>query len=268
MGYKLGFIGCGNMGGALLQAALGVVTPADIAVSEKNEQLLSDICDKYGCSSEDSVTIAEECEYIFLGVKPQVMPLVCDEISDTLKERKTPFTLVSMAAGLSIEKLQDYLGSDFPIIRIMPNTAVQVGEGMILYTTSKNVTDAAVSKFLAIMLCAGRFDEIDERLIDAASALSGCGPAYAYIFMEALADGAVSCGLPRQQALTYAAQTLMGSAKMVLETGDHPGLLKDKVCSPGGTTIAGVRALEENGFRGAAMDAVIGAYERTLELGK
>lgn len=268
MGYKLGFIGCGNMGSALLQAALGVVTSADIAISEKNEQLSTDICNKYGCAAETSLTVAQECEYIFLAVKPQVIPSVCTEISDALKERKTQFTIVSMAAGLSIERLQDYFGTKLPIIRIMPNTAVQVGEGTILYSTSANVSDTALSRFLDIMLYAGRFDKLDEKLIDAASALSGCGPAYAYIFIEALADGAVACGLPRQQAITYAAQTLLGSAKMVLETGSHPGLLKDMVCSPGGTTIAGVRALEENGFRSASMNAVISAYKRTLELGK
>ena len=150
----------------------------------------------------------------------------------------------------------------------MPNTPVKVGEGMVLYTATDNVSPAALDEFLTIMARGGRFDRLDEKLIDAGCAVSGCGPAFAYMFIEALADGAVTCGLPRSKAIAYAAQTLLGSAKMVLETGDHPELLKDNVCSPGGSTIAGVRELEEHGFRGAALDAVIAAYDKTVELGK
>jgi len=268
MNRKIGFIGAGNMGGALLRAAAQTVPADQIFVSDKNTALLDLVVSEIGCIAADSLTICRECDYIFLGVKPQIMPSVCGEIGDTLKNRTTPYTVVSMAAGLSIEKLWGYLGFDAPIIRIMPNTPVAVGEGMILYAPAKNVPDSSVSDFLSVMAKAGRFDLIDEKLIDAASAVSGCGPAYAYLFMEALADGGVACGLPRAKAMTYAAQMVVGAARMVLETWNHPGQLKDNVCSPGGTTIVGVRALEEHGFRAAAMDAVIAAYEKTLELGK
>jgi pyrroline-5-carboxylate reductase len=173
--------------------------------------------------------------------------------------------MVSMAAGSSIELIQSLFGN-YPIIRIMPNTPAAIGMGMILYACSKEVTAAQEEAFLQAMSGAGRFLKIDEKLIDAGSAVSGCGPAFADLFIEALADGGVACGLPRAAALEYAAQMVLGSAKLVLESGKHPGELKDAVCSPGGTTIQGVRTLEEAGFRGAVMDAVIAAYERTLEL--
>jgi pyrroline-5-carboxylate reductase len=268
MKYKLGFIGAGNMGGALLSAALKTTPAQNIAVSEKNPVLSDKIRSEYGCAPESAVTVAKECEFIFLGVKPQIMPIVCSDIKDALASCETPFTVVTMAAGVSIEKLRGYIGGEHPVIRIMPNTPVKVGEGMVLYTCSENVTDSALNEFLSVMAEAGRFDRLSENLIDAGCAISGCGPAFAYMFIEALADGAVTCGLPRDKAISYAAQTLLGSAKMVLETGEHPELLKDNVCSPGGSTIAGVRELEAHGFRGAALDAVIAAYDRTVELGK
>ena len=171
-----------------------------------------------------------------------------------------------MAAGLSIAAICSFAGANLPTVRIMPNTPAMLGEGMILYTTA-DVSAADKQTFLESFKAAGKFDEIPEEKIDAASALSGCGPAYVYAFAEALADGAVECGVPRDKAALYAAQTLLGAAKMLLEFG-HPADLKDAVCSPGGTTIAGVHALENGGFRGATMDAVMEAYKRTLELKK
>jgi pyrroline-5-carboxylate reductase len=156
-------------------------------------------------------------------------------------------------------------GGEYPIIRIMPNTPCMVGEGMTQYCTV-GVSEDALSDFLAAMAPAGRFDAVEERLMDAAGCVSGCGPAFAYLFIEALADGGVACGLPRAQAVEYAAQMMAGAARMVLESGEHPGLLKDRVCSPGGTTIQGVRALEANGFRSACMEAVIAAYDKTLAM--
>jgi pyrroline-5-carboxylate reductase len=170
-----------------------------------------------------------------------------------------------MAAGLSIKKIREFAGSDYPVIRIMPNTPVFVGEGMILYTV-KDVTDDEIDGFLNALEHAGKLDKIDEKLIDAAGSLSGCGPAFVYLFAEALADGAVECGVPRDKALKYASQTILGAAKMLIETNEHPGKLKDAVCSPGGTTIAGVHALENGAFRSTAMDAVKSAFNRTLEL--
>ena len=171
-----------------------------------------------------------------------------------------------MAAGFSIARVQELAGGTYPVIRIMPNTPVAVGRGMILYTCGESVTGEEERIFLEAMAGAGRFSRLPERLMDAGSAVSGCGPAFADLFLEALADGGVACGLPRAQAVELAAQMMLGSAKLALRSGQHPGALKDAVCSPGGATIQGVRALEAAGFRGAVMEAVIASYEKTLEL--
>ena len=170
-----------------------------------------------------------------------------------------------MAAGLEIAYYEEVLGITRPIIRIMPNTPCSVGSGMILYAFNDLVKISDVESFKLFMANAGLLDRLPEKLIDAGSAVSGCGPAYAFIFAEALADAGVECGLPRDKALKYAAQMLKGSAELLLQNG-NPGALKDNVCSPGGTTIAGVHALEDSGFRAAAMNAVVAAYKRTLEL--
>ena len=159
-------------------------------------------------------------------------------------------------------------GCAYPVIRIMPNTPAAIGEGMILYDVSAGMNEQKTEEFLKIMEHAGRFSRLAEGLIDAGSAVSGCGPAFVCMFAEALADGGVACGLPRQQALEFACQMIAGTARLILESGEHPGKLKDAVCSPGGTTIQGVRTLEECGFRGAVTDAVIAAYEKAVELKK
>ena len=195
------------------------------------------------------------------------MEALLEPLRFTLDERPSRFVLCSMAAGLSIARIQEMAGEDFPVIRIMPNTPASVGEGMIQYCSS-NVTAEEEEAFLKIMAPAGRLDAVPESLIDAASCVSGCGPAWVYQFIEALADGGVACGLPRAKAQEYAAQMVLGSAKLVLESGKHPGELKDAVCSPGGSTIQGVRVLEEHGLRGAVMDAVIASYNKTKEMGK
>ena len=167
-----------------------------------------------------------------------------------------------------MEQIDEMAGGDFRIIRIMPNTPVAVGQGLTLYDVNDWVSAEDLQDFLADMECSGMLDLIDEKLFDAASALSGSGPAYMYIFLEALADGAVACGIPRQKAYEYAAMTMAGSAQMYLETKTHPGALKDAVCSPGGSTIAGVKALEEGAFRAAVMNCVAATCNRNKELGK
>ena len=167
-----------------------------------------------------------------------------------------------------INKIQEFVGAPLPIIRIMPNTPVSVGCGVIPYCCNTLVEENVLTDFLADMRFSGLWDAIPEHLMDAVSALSGSGPAYLYLMLEAMADGAVSCGIPRNKALLYAANTMLGAAKMQLETGEHPGVLKDAVCSPGGSTIAGIKALEEHGFRGAVIDCLISAYNRNQELGK
>ena len=204
-------------------------------------------------------------QLIFLGVKPQMMQLALGPLEPILRKREDRFILVTMAAGLSCDQIQDLLDLDCPVIRMMPNTPAAIGAGVVQYC-GQGVTVEELDSFAALIAPAGLVDPVPESLIDAASALSGCGPAFAYLFLEALSDGGVACGLPRDKATAYAAQMLAGSARMVLESGGHPGALKDAVCSPGGTTIQGVRALERSGFRGAAMEAVIAAYEKTLKL--
>ena len=259
---KYGFIGCGNMGGALARALTKNTKDVLIADQYSNVEALAA---EMGCSFSTNEEAAGS-QRVFLAVKPNVVSSVLEQLRPVLAEKKP--LLISMAAGVSIAQLEQWAGVELPIIRIMPNTPAAVGKGMILYCTNALVKEEDLADFLADMNCAGRFDCLDEKLIDAGSALSGCGPAYMYMFLEALADGAVACGLPRAKAYTYAAATMAGAAEMVLSTGNHPGALKDAVCSPGGSTIAGVKALEENGFRGAVMDCVDAAYRKTMDLGK
>ncbi|MCR5482178.1 MAG: pyrroline-5-carboxylate reductase [Clostridia bacterium] len=271
---KYGFIGCGNMGGALARCVAkeagkkggGDEILLNNKTASKAEALAKEISADCTANCTDIRTLAKTSDYIFLGVKPQFMEDMLEEIEDVLAERRERFVLVSMAAGLSTDKILKMAGvPKCPIIRIMPNLAVSAGEGMTLYC-SKNCSEEETAAFLEIMNCSGKLAQLPENLIDAGSAVSGCGPAFVFMFIEALADGGVACGLPRDRAQLLAAQTLLGSAKLLLESGKHPGQLKDNVCSPAGTTIEGVLALENGGFRSLAQDAVIAAYNRTLEL--
>ncbi len=263
---KIGFIGCGNMGSALASAAIKAVGSKDIYVSDFLPEKAKEFCSSTGANASSNEEIAKECDYIFLGVKPQVMDKTIDEINHIWKNRVDDFTVVSMAAGLSIDAIEKMIGAEVPVIRIMPNTPCKVGEGVVLYTTNEKVSALKAEAFEKILSKCGTVDCIPENLIDAASAVSGCGPAFVYLFIEALSDGGVCCGLPRDKALSYASQMVKGAAEMVLRTNMHPGELKDAVCSPGGTTIEGVKALEDGAFRASAMEAVIAAYEKTLKL--
>ena len=259
---KYGFIGCGNMGGAIARALRK--STADITLCDPFAATA--LAAELGCKADENTAVAENCQSIFLAVKPQILEKAIAPIAAILQEKKP--LLITMAAGVEIKKIEAMVGTPLPVIRIMPNTPVMVGNGTILYCRNELVTEEMLNGFLADMQYAGLLDPIAENLIDAASALSGCGPAYVYMFIEALADGAVACGVPRAKAMTYAANTLAGAAQMVMQTGQHPGALKDAVCSPGGSTIAGVKALEKHGFRGAVMDCIQNAYIRTKELGK
>ena len=265
---KYGFIGAGNMGGALATALSKKISGDRIFISDINKEKAEGLSHELGAIPSSNKQIAKEAKFIFLAVKPQFMENMLDEIAPILKERHDGVVLVSIAAGLSTEKIRDFAKGEFPIIRVMPNTPALLGEGKLLFTETENVEKGDIQEFLEAMEMAGKWDRIPENLMDAASALSGCGPAFVYMFIEALADGAVKCGLPRDKALKYAAQTVKGSAMMVEKTGKHPELLKDEVCSPGGTTIAGVAALENGGFRANCINAVDEAYNKTLELGK
>ncbi|MCI9578650.1 MAG: pyrroline-5-carboxylate reductase [Oscillibacter sp.] len=265
-GAKLGFIGVGNMGGALVRAARRRLEGAQLLLANRTEAKAAALATELGASLSNNRTIAGNADYIFLGVKPQMMGDLLAEIAPVLAAREDRFILVSMAAGLSIADIQGMAGGDYPVLRIMPNTPCSIGEGMILHTPGPGVTEEEVRVFLEAMAGAGRFAPIPEKLMDAGSAVAGCGPAFADLFLEALADGGVACGLPRAQALEFAAQMMLGAARLALESGKHPGELKDAVCSPGGSTIQGVRRLEEAGFRGAVMDAVIAACEKNGKL--
>ncbi len=268
MKKAFGFIGCGNMGGALATALSKKVKGKQIYlydVSNEKANALAELTEGSVASLEE---IAGKCDCIFLGVKPQTLDALFEDLRPLLKTRAEKALLISMAAGISISRIEQLADCDCAVIRIMPNTPVSIGEGMILFSCNQLTTEEELADFCKAMKEAGKLDRIDEGLIDAASALSGCGPAFVYMFAEALSDGAVACGLPRDKANLYAAQTLLGSAKMLLESGKHAGELKDAVCSPGGTTIAGVQALENSAFRSGAMSAVTEAYKKTLTLKK
>ncbi len=266
--YTFGFIGTGNMGSALARAARKKLDGRDILLSNRTAAKAEALAAELGCETASVLRTAAEAEYIFLGVKPQLMAGLLAELAPVLAARRDRFLLVTMAAGLTMERIGEMAGGDPPVIRIMPNTPCAVGAGMVLYDANAQVSQEELERFTGLMEGAGVLDRLEERLIDAGSAVAGCGPAFVYPLIEALADGGVACGLPRQKALLYAAQMTAGAAQLLLETGEHPGQLKDAVCSPGGSTIAGVQVLEERGFRAAAMDAVIAAAERTAALGK
>lgn len=264
---EIGFIGCGNMGGAIARAVCAAADPSRVFLANRTAAKAEALAARLRCHTASNEAVFAGCELIFLGVKPQMMAGVLADAAPVLAARADRFVLVTMAAGLTIARIRELAGGNYPVIRMMPNTPTAVGEGMIQYC-SDGVTDAELREFCLLLGKAGRLDELPETLIDAASCVSGCGPAFAYQFIEALADGGVACGLPRAKAMEYAAQMLAGSAQMVLQTGQHPGALKDAVCSPGGSTIQGVRTLEQRAMRGVVIDAVIAAYEKTKELGK
>ena len=260
---KYGFLGCGNMGGAIARALAKKCT--DFAVTDRSGKaagLAAELC----CAYASAQTITRNAERIFLAVKPQMMAGVLEPLRPLLAEKKP--VLITMAAGLTMERIQEMAGCELPVIRIMPNTPVAVGKGVMLYCANERVTPEILEDFLADMEFSGILDPVEEKLFDAAGTVSGCGPAYLYMFIEAMADGAVACGVPRAKAMMYAAATMEGAARMVLETKQHPGVLKDAVCSPGGSTIAGVKALEAGAFRGTVMDCIQAACKRNSELGK
>ena len=267
MKNTFGFIGTGNMGGALAKGAAKTMAGGSVFLSDGNMAKAQALADALGCKAV-SVAEAAACGYVFLGVKPQHLPGLMQELAPILAAREDNFVLVSMAAGVQIADIRRMAGGAYPVIRIMPNTPAAVGSGVILYDTTENVSQDDLQQFLTNMAKCGWLDPLPEKLIDAGSAVSGCGPAFVCQLLEALADGGVLCGLPRDKALAYAARTLEGTAKLLLETGDHPGKLKDAVCSPGGSTIVGVKALEAGGLRSAAIHAVEAAYVKTKELGK
>ena len=260
---QYGFIGCGNMGGAIARGLSA--STKNIVVSDRSGKA-SALALELGIAYGDNVSIAKTCDVVFLGVKPHMMKDVLLPLQDILAERKP--LLITMAAGLTLQTLEEFAGASLPVIRIMPNTPTTVGKGVILYCCNRHVEENMLQAWLKDMKPCGLVDPLEEKLMDAVSALSGSGPAYLYMMLEAMADGAVACGIPRAKALDYAAMTMIGAAEMYLQTHAHPGALKDAVCSPGGSTLEGVRVLEQRGFRGAAMDCIIAAYQKNQQLAK
>lgn len=269
------FIGVGNMGSALARAACRAIGPDQVVLANRTAAKAQALASELGCTAAlGNAEAVEAAQYIFLCVKPQLLPGVLAELLPALEHchaQGEDKVLVSAAAGVSLDALARYsqgAGYDVPVLRIMPNTCVSIGRGMTALSAPPEMPERFLAAAEAILAQSGRVERIPEGQMDAFSSVAGCGPAFVYPFIEALADGGVMAGLPRRQAVEYAAQTVLGAAAMVLETGEHPGALKDAVCSPGGSTIQGVAALERAGLRAAAIDAVLAACKRNQELGK
>lgn len=263
----IGFIGVGNMGGALAKAiaASGQIVALSNHNPEKAQDLLQEFPEARLASNAE---IARTCSIIFLGVKPYQILSLLENLQEDIAQNPTALW-ISMAAGLTLSQLSEYLPDQAGLVRLMPNTPVAIGKGMSTYAVKPGPRAQEDQELFENLLAAsGKLLALPEHLMDAATGIAGCGPAFVYQFIEALADAGVQNGLQRQDSLHLAAQTLMGAASLVLETGQHPAVLRDQVTSPGGSTIAGVVALEEKGFRHASIEAVNRAVARTRELGK
>ncbi len=279
---KLGVIGVGNMGAAIIKGYIAGGADAEtICAAGHSSEKTAAFAKETGVTVCDTISeLTELCGAVMIAVKPKDVKSVLAEMAPSLTPEKV---IISIAAGLTIRDLEQMIeenssglsqgeGSvknaenEVKIVRVMPNTPSMVGEGMSALCRSVSVEESEFRFVMDVFRSIGRAEEIPENLMDAVTGVSGSGPAFVYLFIEALADGAVLAGLPRQKAISFAAQTVLGSAKMVLETGQHPGELKDAVCSPGGTTIEGVRSLEASGFRHAAMSAVIAAAEKSKKM--
>ena len=265
MTAKIGFIGTGVMGGALARAVRK--SEKSVMLSNVPESVARDLAAEIDCTVATNLQVAKECEYIVLSVKPQIIREVLSEISPVLKSRTDKFTIITIAAGISVAAIREETGINCPVIRLMPNTPVLVGKGVILCVFD-GVSDKAEQEFYNMFKAAGFCDRINESDIDAAGALTGCGPAFAYMAMNSLANGAIACGIEPEKAKKYAELTVLGAAQLAYSSGEDLEKLKEAVCSPKGTTIEGVGVLEERNIRSAFADAVKASYKRSLELGK
>lgn len=258
---EIGIIGIGNMGYAMLQGASKVFSKENLLFTDANSSRMEFVKEQTGVESVNSNRLlVESCKYIVLAVKPQYLPMVMEDIKEVVTSDQV---VISIVLGYSIDELQKSLSNHVKVVRTMPNTPALINEGMTGICFSDNEFTSEEKKVVTDFFGSfGKYEILEERLIDAVVCASGSSPAYVYMFIEALADSAVKYGLPRDKAYTMAAQTVLGAAKMVLETKEHPGKLKDQVCSPGGSTIAGVAALEEYGFRNAVIKAADRCYEK------
>ncbi len=260
---KLGIIGCGNMGGAMLRQMLkaGIFTPGEVLVSDKNPNLRAQLKSELGVNVTYQNAEAAATPTLLLAVKPQFVQAVGQEIAGAVRPN---VLIISIVAGYDMSMLHKLLKNDQAhVIRVMPNTPAMVGEGVLAACRGQYVTDDEWALGMKMLSCMGMAEEVTENLMDAVTGLSGSSPAFVFLFLEALADAGVRGGLPRAMAQRFAAQTLLGSAKLALKTGKHPGELKDMVTSPAGTTIEGVAALERNAFRSAVLEAVDAAIQKS-----
>lgn len=262
---KIGFIGCGNMGSAMIGGIINknILDSKDIYVYDNNTEKLYNFCGELNSTpAKTAKELAEKCKYIILAVKPYVVKPVLNEIKDIINAETI---IISIAAGVTVKVLKEASISE-RVVRVMPNTPALVGEGVSAVVFNEKINSEEKDFILELLKTLGPAYVVDEKLMDAVGAVSGSGPAYVYMFIEALADAGVLGGLDRQLSYKLAAQTVLGSAKMVLETGKHPGALKDDVCSPGGSTIEGVKSFEENGFRGSIIDAAVAVMNKTKKM--
>jgi len=268
LGKTIAFLGAGNMAEALMKGLLRahVALPSEIICTDKRGERGPELTHKYGVRFEkENLAAVRAASIVVLSVKPQAMNKLLEEIKPGLDESKL---VISIAAGVPIEAIERKVGHGVRIIRTMPNTPALVGAGATALAPGEHATEADLAQAKALFEAVGMAVVVEEPLLDAVTGLSGSGPAYIFLIIEALADGGVKAGLARDQAQELAAQTVLGSAKLLIETGEHPGRLKDQVTSPGGTAIAGLHTLEAGGLRTTLMDAVESASNRSRELGK
>lgn len=266
MAIKVGFIGTGNMGGALIKGLSGQTRRFELVVYDINTQLTSEMSRHYPIQVAKSVAdLTSECQVIIAAVKPKIMESVLKECAKAMDSTKL---FITVAAGLPISFYLKNLGSSCKIVRTMPNTPALVGHGMTVISYGENISPDEKQLVKDIFLCVGAVEELEEKLMNEVIALTGSSPAYVFMFIEAMADAAVQSGLPRGLSYRLAAQAVMGSARMVLETGKHPAELKDMVCSPAGTTIEAVAALERKGFRDCVITAMRECTQRAREIGR
>lgn len=259
---KLAFIGAGNMAQAMIAGILrhGLVEAEEMIATAASGATIDKVASEYGVAVSLDNRQAAEAEMVVLAVKPIYYESVIQEIKDVVTENQI---IITIAAGKSIDWVENAFGGRRKIIRTMPNTPALVGEGITAVCPNENITEEELKQVCALLEGFGKAEVINESLMDAVVAVSGSSPAYVFMFIEAMADAAVAEGMPRAQAYRFAAQSVLGSAKMVLETGKHPGELKDMVCSPAGTTIEAVKVLEEKGFRGTVMDCMHACAEKS-----
>ena len=264
---KIGFIGAGNMGGAILKGALqsGFLNASETMVFDLNPNVLSCLKEEYGITAASSnADLTKACEWILLAVKPIFFDGVLEEIKPYLTKEKK---VISIAAGWSIEMLERKIGEcGSPVLRVMPNTPAMIGAGLTALCEETKLSQRDFDWAKALFETLGMVQMIPERLMNAVIAVSGSSPAYVFMFIEAMADAAVKLGMFRPMAIESAAQAVMGAAKMVLDSHQHPAILKDNVCSPGGTTIEAVHALEKGGFRAAVIDAMTACAEKNQQM--